>query len=73
MRLPNGKPPSLDMYGHNPFSYRAPNLSNPPSRENSIDFSDLGRLANLVDRISRPAGTPATEDLHLGVDGPHRR
>jgi hypothetical protein len=27
MRLPNGKPPPLDLYGHNPFSGRFPDLS----------------------------------------------
>ncbi len=26
MRLPNGKPPPLDWYGHNPFSQRFPDL-----------------------------------------------
>ena len=41
MRLPDGRPPRLDMYGHNPFSFREPNLSNPPSPEQAIDFSDL--------------------------------
>ncbi len=55
LRLPNGKPPRLDMYGHNPFSFRDPNLSNPPSGEQDIDFSDLGRLAKLVARyLGRP-------------------
>jgi hypothetical protein len=55
MRLPDGKPPRLDMYGHNPFSYREPNLSNPPSQDQQIDFSDLGRLTKLVDRyLGRP-------------------
>ncbi len=58
MRLPDGRPPRLDMYGHNPFSYRAPNLSNPPSREQDIDFSDLGRLAKLVDRCLGRPGNP---------------
>ena len=29
LRLPNGRPPRMDLYGHNPFSYRAPNLANP--------------------------------------------
>ncbi len=58
LRLPDGKPPRLDMYGHNPFSFRAPNLSNPPSPDQQIDFSDLGRLSKLVDRfLSRP-GNP---------------
>jgi hypothetical protein len=53
MRLPNGRPPRLDLYGHNPFSFRKPNLSNPPGAEASIDFSDLGRLGTLVDRNLR--------------------
>src|SRR5436190_14930436 len=38
MRLPNGKPPRLDLYGHNPFSIRAPNVANPPSPAQQIDF-----------------------------------
>jgi hypothetical protein len=55
LRLPNGKPPRLDMYGHNPFSFRAPNISNPPSPDQQVDFSDLGRLSKLVDRyLGRP-------------------
>jgi len=58
LRLPDGRPPRLDMYGHNPFSYRAPNLSNPPAGEQNIDFSDLGRLAKLVDRYLGRPGNP---------------
>lgn len=58
LRLPDGKPPRLDMYGHNPFSYRDPNLSNPPSANEQIDFSDLGRLAKLVDRYLGRPGNP---------------
>jgi hypothetical protein len=53
MRLPNGKPPRLDLYGHNPFSFRRPNLANPPGAEATIDFSDLARLGTLVDRNLR--------------------
>jgi len=49
MRLPNGRPPRMDLYGHNPFCFRAPNLSNPPSADSEVDFSDLGRLSKLVD------------------------
>jgi hypothetical protein len=48
MRLPDGRRPRLDMYGHNPFNIRAPNLANPPSPGQQLDFSDLGRLAQLV-------------------------
>lgn len=56
MRLPDGRPPRLDMYGHNPFTIRAPDLAKPPSPGGQIDFSDLGRLAKLVTRnLGRPA------------------
>jgi hypothetical protein len=58
LRLPDGKPPRLDMYGHNPFSFRAPNLANPPSPDQQIDFSDLGRLSKLVDRYLGRPGNP---------------
>ncbi len=58
LRLPDGKPPRLDMYGHNPFSFRAPNLANSPSPGQQIDFSDLGRLSKLVDRYLGRPGNP---------------
>jgi hypothetical protein len=58
LRLPDGKPPRLDMYGHNPFSFRAPNLANPPSPSQAVDFSDLGRLTKLVDRYLGQPGNP---------------
>jgi hypothetical protein len=49
MRLPDGQPPRMDIYGHNPFTWRAaPDLSNPPSPDGEVDFSDLGRLEQLV-------------------------
>jgi hypothetical protein len=56
MRLPDGRPPRLDMYGHNPFSVRAPRLTNPLSPFQQYDFSDVGRLADLV---AKNLGTPA--------------
>lgn len=49
MRLPNGRPPRLDLYGHNPFSFRRPNLANPPGALGTVDFSDLARLRAFVD------------------------
>jgi hypothetical protein len=30
MRLPNGQPPRMDYYGHNPYTYRFPNLTEGP-------------------------------------------
>jgi hypothetical protein len=55
LRLPNGRPPRMDMYGHNPFSARAPLLGRPPLGRGFADFSDLPRLARWIDRyLSRP-------------------
>jgi hypothetical protein len=54
MRLPNGRPPRLDLYGHNPFTWRRPSLGAPPSCCGSADFSDLGRLAPQIDRNFNP-------------------
>jgi hypothetical protein len=55
LRLPDGRPPRMDMYGHNPFSFREPNFANPPSPDQMVDFSDLRRLEQLVQRdLGRP-------------------
>lgn len=55
LRLPDGKPPRMDMYGHNPFSFREPSFANPPSPDQMVDFSDLKRLARLVNsNLGRP-------------------
>jgi hypothetical protein len=62
MRLPDGKPPRMDMYGHNPFSIRAPELSNPPAINQQLDFSDVARLHELVDSN---LGTPANPEPKL--------
>lgn len=57
LRLPNGKPPRLDLYGHNPFSARRPLLDRPPLGHGFADFSDLDVLAGWVDRwLARPRG-----------------
>jgi len=53
LKLPSGQPPRMDLYGHNPFSFRKPNLANPPSPLEFVDFSDLGRLSRLVNKKLR--------------------
>jgi hypothetical protein len=59
MRLPNGKPPRMDMYGHNPFGARRPNLRNPPSGQEAVDISDLGRFSRTIKRyIAGPLRHP---------------
>jgi hypothetical protein len=55
MRLPNGKPPRLDMYGHNPFSVRIPDLSQKPYSDGNYDFSDLDTLHRQLWRNYRAA------------------
>ena len=55
MKLPDGRPPRMDLYGHNPFCLRTPNLKNPPGKDGTIDFSDLPRLQKTVDKaLARP-------------------
>jgi hypothetical protein len=58
LKLPNGKPPRMDLYGHNPFSARRPDLSAAPLGGGLADFSDLDELAGWVDEyLGRPRHT----------------
>jgi hypothetical protein len=50
MRLPNGKPPRMDLYGHNPYSPRKPDLSKKPFSTGAADFCDLDTLAYWIDK-----------------------
>jgi len=54
MRLANGKRPRMDLYGHNPFTFRRPRLSAPLIRRGYADFSDLDALAGWLDRFYGP-------------------
>jgi hypothetical protein len=55
LRLANGRPPRMDMYGHNPFSARRPVFGRPPLGHGFADFSDLPILARWIDRyLGRP-------------------
>jgi hypothetical protein len=54
LRLPNGKPPRMDMWGHNPFTVRRPGVGLRPARSLG-DVSDMPRvLARLKRHVSRP-------------------
>lgn len=50
MRLPSGRPPRMDLYGHNPFTFRYPNLREGSIAYGHADFSDLDMLARWLDR-----------------------
>jgi hypothetical protein len=59
MRLPNGRRPRMDLYGHNPFTRRPPALRRRPLGFGYADFSDLDTLAGWLDRyFGRPGGRP---------------
>ena len=57
LRLSNGRPPRMDLYGHNPFTMREPDLRKPSLADGNADFSDLDWFNRLVDRnLARPRG-----------------
>lgn len=56
LRLRNGRPPRMDLYGHNPFSLRKPNLRDRPLGDGFADFNDLDQLAKVLDRHLRRRG-----------------
>ena len=59
LRLPGGRPPRMDLYGHNPFSARRPVLSQDPLGRGFADFGDLDTLAGWLDRDLKGAGPAA--------------
>ncbi len=56
LRLPNGRPPRMDLYGHNPFSLREPNLRTKSLGSGYADICDLDDLARWLDRWQRRPG-----------------
>ena len=74
LRLPNGKPPRMDLYGHNPFTARRTEASSsPPLGRGYADFSDLDQLDRWVDRNLRRRGrkqAPAVPVRVLVADRP---
>ena len=53
LRLPDGRPPRMDVYAHNPFSAKEPSFSIPYSPFGEVQFSDLPELAGWIDRYLR--------------------
>ena len=57
MKTSSGLPPHMDMYSHNPFGSRKPNLNNPISPAGGVDLSDVARLeAMTVASLGAPFG-----------------
>jgi hypothetical protein len=55
LRLPNGRPPRMDLYGHNPFTGRRPRL-HAPQDPYVVDISDMPRFTSFLDRNIRAPG-----------------
>jgi hypothetical protein len=50
MRLPDGRPPRLDWFGHNPFPFRVPSLAEMPLPGGFRDISDTDTVSDEVAR-----------------------
>jgi hypothetical protein len=58
LRLPNGRRPRMDLYGHNPFTGRRPSLTAPQDTY-VVDISDLPTFTRFLDKkIRDPRGRP---------------
>jgi hypothetical protein len=57
MKLPNGKRPRMDWFGHNPFSVRSPRLSRRTYSGDVRDISDVDTLRREIKR-AYPRRTP---------------
>jgi hypothetical protein len=54
LKLPNGRPPRMDMYAHNPFSYQTPSFDDAFSPFGEVQFSDLHELAGWINKYLSP-------------------
>jgi hypothetical protein len=61
MRLPDGRPPRLDWFGHNPFPYRFPDLGKPPQN----GFRDMSDVDTLGDEVDEAYGRTARDPVPL--------
>jgi hypothetical protein len=55
-KLPSGKAPRMDFWGHNPFGARKPQLSDPPLGHGFADFGTLDTMARWLDKHQRRGG-----------------
>jgi hypothetical protein len=73
LRLPDGRPPQLDYYGHNPYSARFPHLGEGPYAAGVSDINDIDTLhAQLARTYShRPGGPPQLWLSEFSVSSNH--
>jgi hypothetical protein len=73
MRLPDGRPPRLDYYGHNPYSTRFPDLSEGPYNPGVRDINDIDTLHSELAAAyrGRPGGTPKLWLSEFSISSDH--
>lgn len=71
MRLPDGRPPRMDWWGHNAFSNRKPRLSRPTYAKGVRDFSDLDTLHREIARAYRGRRVPRLWISEFTVSSDH--
>jgi hypothetical protein len=73
MRLPDGKPPRLDYYGHNPYSSRFPDLAEGPYSPGVRDINDIDTVESELAAVykHRPGGTPKLWLSEFSVSSDH--
>jgi hypothetical protein len=67
LKLPNGRPPRMDLWGHNAFSLREPRVSAPALGNGYADFSELRTLMRWLDRAMRRAREPKQRRLRIFI------
>jgi hypothetical protein len=67
LRLPNGRPPRMDLWGHNPFSLRPPNLRAASLGNGNADFNDIDTLIRSLDANFRRASVRAQRRLKVFI------
>jgi hypothetical protein len=65
LKLPNGRRPRMDLWGHNPFSARKPKLNDVPLGSGYADFNDLDQLAKRLDRAFKSG--PRKQQRHMKI------
>ena len=66
LKLPSGRPPRMDLYGHNPFGVRAARLRLGPLLPGTADICDLDDVVRWVDRNLGRSPSGRRIDLWLG-------
>jgi hypothetical protein len=71
LRLPNGQPPRMDDWGHNPYSTRFPDLAEKPYAPGVRDINDIDTLHNEIGQAYRGRTVPKLWLSEFGISSDH--